>query len=276
MDLKIMLSEHLVSLLIGMALSISIAFISFRLKALTAGGGVGTAIVGTIVFALGGMAAAVPLIIFFVTSSLLSHITPRRKIRALMLADKGKRRDIMQVFANGGIGAICVVLHAVTGNTFWFFCFLASICEAAADTWATEIGTMAASNPVSIISFRKIDPGMSGGITLIGTLAATAGAILVAFGSVPFIGWNRSPDDSLTGPIIASIIAGFAGSIIDSIVGASIQARFRCPVCGKATEKDIHCNRPTVLKGGVRFINNDIVNLLGTLSAAIFVLLFLR
>lgn len=192
-----------------------------------------------------------------------------------MIGDKGERRDLAQVVANGGIGAICIAVLAYTGNFLWFFCYLASICEAAADTWATEIGTLAARKPRSIITLRIIDPGMSGGVTILGTAAALGGAFLTGLSAVPvFLHFQNI--ENLFFKVIIAALAGFVGSIIDSILGGSIQARYRCPVCRKITERKYHCRVTTSLAGGIGLINNDIVNLLGTISAAVIAFLLLN
>ena len=64
-------------------------------------------------------------------------------------------------------------------------------------------------------------------------------------------------------------LCGFAGAIFDSILGATIQGLFRCPKCGRITEKDTHCGAPTVRFKGLHWINNDVVNFASTLFAAL-------
>jgi uncharacterized membrane protein len=57
------------------------------------------------------------------------------------------------------------------------------------------------------------------------------------------------------------ILAGIIGSIVDSFFGATLQAEFRCPVCGLVTGQRIHCNnQPTVLVRGYALLSNDGVN----------------
>jgi uncharacterized membrane protein len=65
-------------------------------------------------------------------------------------------------------------------------------------------------------------------------------------------------------------LAGFFGSVADSILGATVQAQYRCPVCGKITEKKDHCSKKNIpLIRGYRSMNNDRVNLLCTLTGGL-------
>ena len=73
---------------------------------------------------------------------------------------------------------------------------------------------------------------------------------------------------------IIIIIAGVGGALVDSLLGATIQAQYKCPNCNKITEKLVHCeNHHTVLIKGIRWINNDFVNFICTASGALFCIL---
>ena len=91
-----------------------------------------------------------------------------------------------------------------------------------------------------------------------GTLGAQAGADKSAMGAV-----NRPL------PIIG-LLSGLAGSIADSLMGATIQAMYYCPLCKKETERRVHsCGTPTLLLRGIPWFDNDVVNFLATLSGAL-------
>ncbi len=69
--------------------------------------------------------------------------------------------------------------------------------------------------------------------------------------------------------------AGFRGSVVDSLLGGTIQAVFKCDACGKDTEKLVHCGLPTRHAGGIIWLDNDLVNLACTASGALILILFL-
>jgi uncharacterized membrane protein len=61
---------------------------------------------------------------------------------------------------------------------------------------------------------------------------------------------------------------GFFASILDGLLGATIQAQYLCPACNKITERKNHCgDNETSLHSGIRWINNDLVNFLSSLFA---------
>jgi uncharacterized membrane protein len=65
-------------------------------------------------------------------------------------------------------------------------------------------------------------------------------------------------------------VAGFVGSVVDSFLGASVQAVYLCPSCGVETENRVHhCGSEAKRLRGIGVINNDVVNVAATLSGAI-------
>jgi len=215
--------------------------------------------VGAAVFASGSWPFAAVLFAFFIPAITLSRFGKQRK-GALVDVDKRGPRDARQVFANGGIAAACAIGYAFTHSPVFAAAFAGAFAAAAADTWGTELGTLAGALPRSILGWRTIPTGLSGGVTLGGTLAEIGGAAFVgliawAVGIVPW--W-----------MIAS--AGFAGALVDSILGASLQALHYCPRCARRCETDPHvCGSATSLVRGWAWIDNDAVNALATLAGAI-------
>ena len=63
---------------------------------------------------------------------------------------------------------------------------------------------------------------------------------------------------------MAIMIGSLFGIIIDSIIGATIQARYYCDECKKFTELQIHHEKNSRLISGFGFVDNNIVNLLST------------
>jgi len=138
---------------------------------------------------------------------------------------------------------------------------VASVC---ADTWSTEIGTLVKTKTIDILSFKEINQGISGGISLRGIFASFTGAFVIAATSLPWIESNYQIN------IIIITLAGFIGSITDSVLGSSIQAQYKCKVCGSVTERKIHCDERAFLLKGKRWINNDAVNFGAGISGGIF------
>ncbi len=262
-------SFNLANLLIGALLAALIAGIARRFRSLTISGAIATVLTGTIVFGAGQFLFAVPLIFFFVTSLLLSRLKSPRKSQASQYGQKEGARDLWQVFSNGGTAVICTIIYLITGEVIWFVAYLAAVAEATADTWATEIGMLSASRPFDLITLSKIDAGLSGGVTGLGTFASLAGAFLTALvGGVMYCTVSGNWE-ALLSMILVAGVSGFAGGLIDSFLGGSVQGQYRCPRCGKRTEKRRHCDYSTELTRGFSFVNNDVINFASTVAAAV-------
>ena len=105
-----MIFPSLYSILTGIIFGISISFIAYKFHSLSLSGTVTAAILGTVVFGLGGLAHTAVLMTFFISSSLLSKIFNKQKRIVDEKYSKGSRRDTGQVMANGGVAGICVIL----------------------------------------------------------------------------------------------------------------------------------------------------------------------
>lgn len=250
-------------ILFWIAFSIVLAYSAYRAKSLSVSGTFGAIFMGSIIFSIGGLFWMIPMAVFFVLSSLLSKIGKSRKSQASLMAEKHDVRDIYQVYANAGVGFICAIIFYFTQNDIFYFTYLASLAAATADTWATEFGTLLGKHPRKITNFKKCLPGESGGITIPGSIASLMGAA-----SIGLSGYFLSEKIGLI-VLILIILAGFFGSLMDSLLGATIQAQYKCPKCQKITEKLSHCSGiATELHKGLRWINNDFVNLMCTLCGA--------
>jgi uncharacterized protein (TIGR00297 family) len=281
----------MVDFLIGMAVGVGIAFLAYRARALNRDGALAAAALGTVVFGLGGVGWALVMLTFFISSSGLSKFFNANKASADAEFSKGSQRDAWQVAANGGVGGILALTHFIlfklspgSGLLPWLWVgFAASLAGANADTWGTELGALNPRKPILLTNFRRVPPGTSGAVSLVGSLAALAGSALVAGMAVLVgrAGW--APEVGLPGWFAFVLITtgGFLGAWVDSLLGATLQAIYTCPVCDKHTEKHpTHtCGAQTERARGLPWLNNDWVNLACTLSAGlagmIFVLLFL-
>lgn len=254
---------------IGAAVAGAIAFVAYRARSLSRSGALAAVAVGTAAIAASWYWGAL-LVIYFVGSTLLSHLGRVRKeqLTSGVLA-KGGERDAAQVIANGGIFAACILLSAATVDKVAVTLSLAALgalATAAADTWATEIGTLLGGTPRSLLTMKPVPSGTSGGVSIAGSLAMIAGAAFIAGVAVAL---------DLTSDLPIVVAAGVAGAIADSLLGATIQERRWCAACDRGSEQRVHnCGSSTRLVGGRAWMDNDMVNLVATfVGAAVAVLL---
>jgi len=250
----------------GVVLNGIASVLAYRRGSVDAGGAlVGTA-VGAIIFGFGGPLFWSVLVAFFVTSTAAGLLRHREKEWLSSIHQKGERRDLVQVLANGGLGALTAVFYAITRNPAWAAAFAVSFAASNADTWASEIGVLSRGTPRSLVTFRPVPRGISGGVTLRGTLAAFAGALLIGLVfAVANLALRVLPVGFLRVVFFVGF-GGFAGSLVDSLFGATIQAGYESvDESGgrRLTERRRSVTgAPNVLVRGLVFVNNDMVNFL--------------
>ncbi len=249
-------------LALGAALAVAIAAAAYRLGSLSASGAAGAVLVGTLTFGIGGWVPAILLSLFFVSSSGLSRVGHSRKTGAAATFSKGSRRDIGQVMANGGLASALSIGYGLTREPFWLVGLAGALAAVNADTWATELGILSRVRPRLITTGASVDPGTSGGVSLQGTLAAAAGSAVIGATAGLLTGdWFMAA---------AAWAGGLAGSLFDSLLGATIQAMFWCPACLKETERHpLHaCGAHTQPVRGWHWLGNDAVNFAASLFGA--------
>lgn len=246
-------------LILGLVLAIIIAYAAYRAHSLDRSGAFAATLVGTVVFGFGGLAWAIMLLTFFVTSSVLSRAFKNQKKNANEKYAKGSQRDAWQVFGNGGVAALLVALHTLFPNATWpWLGFAAALAAVNADTWATELGVLNPGLPRLITDWRKpVEKGTSGGISWVGTLASLAGA-----GLIGLLAALLSPMSASVATALIVTLAGLLGALFDSLLGAKVQAIYYCPTCQKETEKHpTHgCGNATTQIRGWNWLDNDWVN----------------
>jgi uncharacterized protein (TIGR00297 family) len=169
------------------------------------------------------------LLIVFAVTLLATRVGSARK-QQLRTAEPSGGRTAAQAMANLGIAALVVAI----AGAGWPVLALAALAEAAADTSSSEIGMAFPGKTLLVTNFKPVPAGTDGGISLFGTIAAFAGAGSVA---VAAVATGLVP----VSQIAAIILAGFFGTVIDSLLGAVFERR--------------------------GLLDNDLVNLLSTAAA---------
>jgi uncharacterized protein (TIGR00297 family) len=244
-----------------------ISGLAWRAETLNTSGAIAAALVGGLIFGMGGMPWALLLLVFFVSSSLLSHAFARQKAALNEKFAKGGTRDWAQVAANGGLGAGLALASALLPGESWpWVAYAGAMAAVNADTWATELGVLNRSAPRLITTGKRAEPGTSGAISITGTAAALAGAVLVGLVAMIF-----ADLDFFLVVLIAAVVGGLAGTLFDSLLGATVQAIYFCPKDRKETERHpLHtCGTATRRVRGLGWLTNDMVNFLCSVAGAL-------
>ncbi|HEY7349985.1 MAG TPA: DUF92 domain-containing protein [Ktedonobacterales bacterium] len=269
-------------LVFGLLFSSAIGLVAERRAALTRSGAVGAMLTGTTIFGFGGLSWGLTLIYFFLSSTFLSHFREREK--SAVAADKfskGARRDLSQALANAGVASAAALAYGLRQRSpgpapaSWLAVFVGALATANSDTWATEVGTLSKEPPRLITTGQPVAPGTSGGVTLLGTGAALAGAASVGL-VAEALGAGKGA--ALRGRLtLLGLLGGMAGTLTDSLLGATVQVMYWCPRCQQETERRAHsCGQATIYLRGVRWLDNDAVNGVSTAAGAAVAVLVAR
>ena len=244
------------------------ALAGWLLHGVDAGGAIAGMAVGTGLLASAGLPAFAILGAFFFSSVFLGRLGKGRRDEVALVVEKGGRRDTWQVLANGGVGLVTALAYGVTRQPALLVACGVAFAEATADTWASEIGVLSPSRPRSILSREVLPAGASGGVSSLGTFASLAGSLLVG---IIFLAGYRGLLGYAEAFRAAIWVAagGFAGAIIDSVLGATVQAQYECSLSGKLTERSRTNGMLNVLTRGYRWVTNDVVNALSGAASAL-------
>jgi uncharacterized protein (TIGR00297 family) len=225
------------------AVSVAFALVVWMLRAATPAGAVSGGMIcllltywtGSFAESI-GRTALTPLALLFALTFLATRAGRRRKVAA-GLAEGRRGRNAAQVIANLSMAALCVApwMHAALDWTMKVMC-LAALAEATADTVSSEIGQAYGGAPVMLLTLQRVEPGVDGAVTLLGTLTGVAAGLLVAVAGA----WSMHLHEREAAVAAA---AGSAGLFFDSLLGATVERR--------------------------GWLGNDLVNFSSTLFAAV-------
>ncbi len=202
----------------------------------------------------------VALLLFLLLGVVSDKIKKHRKAEDEITSRSSKTRDVIQVLANGFVPGVLAIMSFISRDNVFLVAYLASLAEALADTFASGFGVYSKTT-FDLFKMRKCQQGISGGMSLIGTLASLVGATLIALVGLAFgkISWIS---------MFVVIGTAFLGAVFDSFLGSVFQIKYKCSVCGIITEKEQHCDKKTQKHSGFSFFDNDVVNILSGVFAS--------
>ena len=199
-----------------MPVTAAFAVLAYALGMVSPRGALGGVLVGAPVYACLGPQGFALLFLFVAGGSALTRLGYERKRRVGGAEARGGRRGARNALANAGVAVLCALLYALGLSDAFSAAYVAAIGAAFADTAESEVGQLSRRQPRLITTLRKVPPGTDGAISLRGTLAGAAAASLTAgLGlALGLVGGS--------GTALLVTIAGFLGTVVDSLVGARL------------------------------------------------------
>jgi len=192
---------------------------SVRAGKLTVAGACTGGVLGVLIFLGAGYTGLAMLGVFFLLGSAASGWHVEEKRRAGLAEQNKGRRTASQALANGGVAGILGLLSWLLPSYSAIFQLMiaGSFAAATADTMASELGNVYGRRYYNILTFKPDTRGLDGVVSLEGTLLGLAGSFLIAVVYSLGFGWG-----STFGWLL---IAGTAGNLADSVLGASLERK---------------------------------------------------
>jgi uncharacterized protein (TIGR00297 family) len=209
--------------LLALALNALLIALAQRAPLLTPAGWVHAGILGTLLWGSLGWRGWLAVVAYLVLGSLVTRLGLRHKQARGLAEARGGRRGPENVWGSALVGAL-LALIVCRAPTLWvpplLLAFAASFSAKLADTFGSEIGKRWGRHTVLITTLRPVPPGTEGAVSLEGTAASLAGALLMGLVMLVL--------GLLSGPAAWGLVAavGLIATLLESLVGASLQRRY--------------------------------------------------
>lgn len=227
-------------------LSAVLSTVAARTKLLTPSGAVTALMIGLIIGIAGSLYWLVTVVAFAGIGFMTTKLNFSEKKRKGLQEGKSGERTGKNVLGVALPGCVFALINLYSEDKYYFILsvgFIATIAVAAADTVASELGTRD-TNVWMITTLKKVLPGTDGGISVLGTSLSLIGSSVAVI-----LGWGLIFGLSFNALMIIPILSGFAGCLLDSLLGATLETE------GRIT----------------KYFNNMSTGLMGGIMAVIFV-----
>ena len=195
--------------------------LSWKLGLLTADGSLASFAVGMVLGLFGGIGWLLLLVLFALIGFLVTKYKMELKIKKGVQEGKKGERSYRNVLANGAVPMAIAILTFLAGweGELPALIYMSAVCVAAADTTASELGVLS-DRTYMITTFKRVPPGVDGGVSIYGTAWAIAASAVAAL-----VGWVVIMGTVPSLLLVIPISMGVLGCFIDSVIGATLETK---------------------------------------------------
>jgi uncharacterized protein (TIGR00297 family) len=218
---------------LAVAVPLAIGIVTYKLNAVDLSGALSGVLCGVLLIVFGGFRWFILLLAFLILGTIFTKYKYQYKRKVGAAQSNEGSRGYKNVFGNCFIPLIFVVAYGVLGGTtyvpylgyldqsIFLIGYLGAMATATADTLASEIGSTYRGQPIMITTLRRVPPGTDGGVSPLGEAASIFGALAIALIAIP-LGLRANGIGTM---IFITVLTGFLGTNIDSLLGATFQRR---------------------------------------------------
>ncbi|WP_236609665.1 TIGR00297 family protein [Archaeoglobus sulfaticallidus] len=206
--------EHLI---FAFAISLILSIFAMKSGIADESGLMSATLIGTLMIVFTDIRFFGILLSFYIIGSFATKYRYSLKQKLGVGEPAGGARGYANVFANSLPALFFAMNYGVFGGELFLVSFVASIAAALGDTMASEIGKT--SDRVYLITnFKRVNAGVSGGISVKGELSAFLGSFIVAMLAIAL--------SILTvKQAMVALISGLLGVHVDSVLGATLEKK---------------------------------------------------
>lgn len=209
-----------IQFLLGFIFSFIVGFAAYKKHSLNQSGLIAATLSGTLIYGFGTYIVWGSLILFFISSSLITKFGEKK------IKHHSEGRNYIQVLSNSFIATLFSIFYYFTKNELFMVAAVISIASCNSDTWASELGVLSKGKTYSILTFKEVTRGVSGGVSRLGTLASVGGALFIGFSFMGLYAFSPiyNPNKLFLYFSVVSF-GGFVGCLVDSYMGILLQAK---------------------------------------------------
>ena len=252
-----LLSKDNGNLLIALLIFDGVFLVSYLLNIMKFYGTLLSSFIGATFYYIGGIYSFLFVIGLYVVL-LAVHLIRKKAKFVDVVTKKTGAKDVVQVIANGGFSLVFLFMALFLKQDIYILMALLVMLAAFSDSIASDIGTLSKGKVYDVFKGKETVNGLSGGVTILGTVSMAIFSFAFSYLATLITKVDFIATFILWGICILSVS-------FDTFLGSVAQAKFKCEKCGLILEKEVHCDTPTTLVSGVKWLNNDLVNLFSSL-----------